>query len=347
MLLKAEPVETRDAFDAIELYYQRGWTDGLPIIPPTADRIQSMLNAASMKPDAIIGGIPERRRIFTGEVVAINAVMAGCLPEYFPLVVTAVSAICDPAFGLHGPTASTHGPAILMIVNGPIAQGIGLNAGENLFGPGNRANATIGRAVRLVLINAGGSGEFDRTTLGHPGKYSYCIAEDENTDWMPLHVQKGFEKTVSTVTVFAAEGPNQINNHGALKGENILLTLADRMSALGTFNMGGHTEMALVVCPEHYRTLNDQGWDKKRIQEFLSQHAVRPISDLKRAGFIEQPLKEGDEQITVKAVQSPEDLLLVVAGGVAGRFSACIPGWAGMDASHSVIKAVRDVTCGS
>jgi hypothetical protein len=346
MFLTSSPVETKDAFDAIELYYQKGWTDGLPIIPPTADRIQSMLNSVSMNPDAIIGSIPERGRAFTAEVAAINAVMAGCLPEYFPVVVSAISAISDPAFGLHGPTASTHGAAILMIVNGPISRTIGLNSGENLFGPGNRANATIGRAVRLVMINAGGGREFDRSTLGNPGKYTYCIAEKEDIDWDPLHVQRGFEKDMSTVTVFAAESPNQVSNHSALNAENILLTLSDRMSALGTFNMGGHTEMAIIICPEHYHTLKDQGWDKAKIREFLHQHAVRPLSDLKKGGFIEQPLKSEDEDVMVRAVHAPEDLLLIVAGGIAGRFSACIPGWANIKACHSVTKAIRDVTGG-
>jgi hypothetical protein len=328
MLLTSSPIETKDAFDAIEHYYQKGWTDGLPIIPPTADRIQAMLNSVSMNPDAIIGSIPERGRTFTAEVAAINAVMAGCLPEYFPVVLSAISAISDPAFGLHGPTASTHGAAILMIVNGPISRAIGLNSGENLFGPGNRANATIGRAVRLVMINAGGGREFDRSTLGHPGKYTYCIAEREEIDWDPLHVQRGFEKGMSAVTVFAAESPNQVGNHSAL-------------------NMGGHTEMAIVICPEHYHTLKDQGWDKAMIREFLHQHAVRPLSDLKKGGFTEQPLKSGDEDVMIRAVHAPEDLLLIVAGGIAGRFSACIPGWANINACRSVTKAVRDVTCGT
>jgi hypothetical protein len=347
MLLKAETIETRDALIAIELFYQKGWTDGLPVIPPTKDRIESMLKMVGMAPDAVIGAIPERGRVFTAEVVAINAVMAGCLPEYFPVVVTAVSAICDSAFGLHGPTASTHGAAILMIVNGPVISGLGLNSGQSVFGPGHRANATIGRAIRLLLINAGGSPEFDRSTLGHPGKYTYCIAENEDTDWLPLHVQRGFDKSVSTVTVLAAEAPNQVNNHTALKAENILLTLADRMTGLGTFNMGGQTEMAVIICPEHYRTLNDQGWGKTRVQEFLFAHAVRPLSDLKRCGYIEKPIEKGDEKIPVRAVQSPDDILLIVAGGVAGRFSACIPGWANMNASRSVTRSLREVTCGT
>ena len=151
---------------------------------------------------------------------------------------------------------------------------------------------------------------------------------------------------MSAVTVFAAEAPNQINNDSASKAENILLTLADRMSALGTFNMGENTEMAIVICPEHYRTLNSQGWDKAMVQEFLYQHAARPVSELKKGGFIEQPLEAGDENTQVRAVQSPEDLLVVMAGGVAGGFSACFPGWADLNASHSVTRAIRDVTCG-
>lgn len=347
MILQAERIETRDALEAIELFYQKGWTDGLPVVPPTEERIRAMLDTVAMEPDAVIGAIPERDRVFTAEVVAINAVMAGCLPEYFPVVAAAVSAITDPAFGLHGPAASTHGAAILLIVNGPVTKQLGINAAENVFGPGNRANATIGRAIGLLLLNAGGSHEFDRATLGHPGKYAYCIAENEDTDWTPLHVQRGFEREVSTVTAFAAEGPNQINNHSSLKAENILLTLADRMSSLGTFNMGGHTEMGVVICPEHYHTLNSQGWDKGKVQEILYEHAVRPLSDLKEGGYIEEPVEDGDQEILVRAVHSPEDILLVVAGGEAGRFSCCIPGWFSLEISRSVTRAMREATGGA
>jgi hypothetical protein len=344
MNLRSSRIETNGPLDAIELFYEKGWTDGLPVIPPTEERIEAMLAAANLEPDTILGAIPERGRVFTAEVVAINAVMAGCLPAYFPVVVTAVSAISDPAFGLHGPTASTHGAAILMIVNGPITERIGLNSGRNAFGPGHRANATIGRAIRLLLINAGGSPEFDRSTLGHPGKYTYCIAENENTDWVPMHVQRGFKAFDSTVTVFASEGPNQFTSK-AQKAENLLLTLADRMSALGTFNMGGHTEMGVVICPEHYQTLNQQGWDKARIQAFLYEHAVRPLSDLKKGGFIEKPIEDGDDTTLVRAVHSPDDILLIVAGGEAGLFSACIPGWFGGNASRSVTKVIQETVC--
>lgn len=343
--LQQEALEATDALEAQELFFRNGWTDGLPVVPPTSNKIEAMLSAVPMEPQTIIGSIPERGSTFSLEVIAVNSVMAGCLPEYFPVIVATVSAICDPDFGLHGPSSSTHGPAILIIVNGPVAHAIGLNHGQNLFGSGNRANACIGRAVRLLLLNAGGVREFDRSTLGHGGKYSYCIAENEKTHWKPLHVQKGFESNVSTVTVFAGEAPNQSQNHAAMKAENILLTLADRMSALGTFNMAGRSEMVIVLCPEHYRTCHGQGWDKERVQQFLQEHAFRTRANLIRGGCLEEELKPSDEEERIHAVKSPDDILLLVAGGEAGRFSACIPGWGSRHYCRSVIRPVHEATC--
>ncbi|WP_174731279.1 hypothetical protein [Mesobacillus harenae] len=342
-MLKAEKVETKDALDAIEYFYQQGWTDGFPIVPPTSDRILAMLASVKMEPDTIVGSIPERERAFTAEVVAINSVIAGCLPGYFPVVMAAVQAITESDFGLHGPSASTHGAAIMIAVNGPIVQQIGLNDSENAFGPGNRANATIGRAIRLLMMNAGGSHEFDRSTLGTPAKYSFCFAEKE-TDWTPLHVQRGFNEEDSTVTVFACEGPNQIQNHGALKGESILRTLADRMTPLGSFNMASETEMAVVICPEHYYHLRREGWTKETVQQFLYEHAVRSVADMKKAGLIEAPIGDGDDLQLKHAVPSPEHLLLMVAGGDAGRFSACMPGWFSYKQSKAVTKSISAAT---
>lgn len=342
-MLRSERIETKDALDAIEYYYQKGWTDGFPVIPPTEERIHDMLKSVNMTADTIVGSIPERGRVFTAELVAINAVMAGCLPGYFPVVMAAVQAITEPEFGLHGPSASTHGAAIMIAVNGPIVKQIGLNDSENAFGPGNRANATIGRSIRLLMINAGGSPEFDRATLGHPGKYSFCFAEKE-TEWTPLHVQRGFNKDESTVTVFACEGPNQIQNHGALKAESILKTLADRMSPLGSFNIAGETEMAVVLCPEHYHHLHKEGWTKESVQQFLYENAVRTVSDMKNGGIIEAPLVEGDDQIYKHAVPSPEHILLMVAGGEAGRFSACMPGWFNFKQSKAITKSIKSST---
>jgi hypothetical protein len=343
MSLQAEKIEMKDALEAIELYFNKGWTDGLPVVPPTEEKIQAMLKSVNMSPDTVVGSIPERGRVFTAEIVAINAVMAGCLPGYFPVVMAVVQAITDPRFGLHGPTASTHGASILIIVNGPISKQIGMNDGKNAFAAGNRANATIGRAIRLLLTNAGGSPEFDRATLGHPGKYSFCFAE-KDSEWTPLHVQRGFKLTESTVTVFACEGPNQIQNHNALKAENILKTLADRMSALGTFNMGSETEMAVTICPEHYNDINKQGWTKESVQKFLYETAKRSVADLKNGGLIEAPIEAGDDLKFKHAVASPDQILLTVAGGDAGRFSACMPGWFSSKQSRSITKPISIAT---
>lgn len=342
-MLTAEKIERKNALEAIEYYYQKGWTDGLPIIPPTEERIYEMLSSVKMEPTTVIGSISERGRVFTAELVAINAVMAGCLPGYFPVVMAAAQAISEPEFGLHGPSASTHGAAIMVAVNGPIAQQIGMNDGSNAFGPGNRANATIGRAIRLLLINAGGSPEFDRSTLGTPAKYSFCFAEKE-TDWNPLHVQRGYKKEESTVTVFACEGPNQIQNHAALKGESILKTMADRMSPLGSFNIASETEMAVVLCPEHYHHLVKEGWTKESIQQFLFEHAVKTLSDMKKGGIIEDPVSPGDDKIIKHAVPTPGQILLMVAGGEAGRFSACMPGWFSYKQSRAVTKSINAAT---
>ena len=341
---KAGRLEFSDAEQARDHYYDRGWTDGLPIIPPTEEKVRAFLEAAQLPSTEILGSIPERNRVFTAEKAAINAVMAGCLPEYFPVVAAAVRAMTQPDFGLHGVTATTAGTAILMIVNGPIIREIGLNSGQNVFGPGHRANATIGRAIRLILLNLGGR-EFDRGTLGNPGKYTYCIAEEEDSRWEPLQVTRGFARESSTVTVFAAEGPNQVQNHGALRPENILLTMADRMRSLGSFNMLGDTEGVVVLCREHYQTLIEGGWQKDRVRQFLYEQACRPLADLKRGGLIEAPIAPADETTLVRAVSSPDHILLIMAGGVAGRFSAFIPGWGGRHMSKAVTWPIEAGTC--
>jgi hypothetical protein len=343
--ISSNRIEINNPLEAIETYYQKGWTDGLPVVPPTEEKVEAFLQTVNLESDFALGAIPERNRVFTVEKVAINAIMAGCLPEYFPVVIAAVQAITDPAFGLHGPTASTAGTAFFVVVNGPIANKIGMNSGQNLLGPGNRANATIGRALRLVMMNIGGSGEFDRSTLGNPGKYSFCIAEDETTEWMPLHVQRGFRQEDSVVTVFAAEAPNQVHNHSALDAERLLLTIADRMRALGSMNLGGHQEYGLIICKEHYNTLQQQGFDKARVQQFLFEQARRPVADLKRFGMIEGEITSKDEEKEALVVPSPEHILLVVGGGEAGRFSACIPGWYASHACQSVSKKI-DVSPG-
>ncbi len=336
--LVSRRIECEDPGHAMEAFFQKGWTDGLPVVPPTEEKVWAFLNAAGLSPEDVLGAIPERNRVFTAEKVAINAVMAGCLPEYFPVVVAAVRAISRPEFGLHGVSASTAGAALLMVVNGPIAKELGMNDGQNLMAPGNRANATIGRALRLVLHNLGGR-EFDRTTLGHPGKYTFCISE-QDSGWEPLHVMRGFSAGTNAVTVFASEGPNQVQNHSALRPESILLTIADRMRALGSFNMGADVEFAVIICPEHHETLIRGGWTKRDVQVFLHEHACRPAADLKRGGLDETPVQPEDEEKMVYAVSDPSRILLVMAGGVAGRFSACMPGWFNRRMSRAVTEPI-------
>ena len=199
-----------DVFGAVEALYELGWTDGLPVLPPTSEKVTEFLDAAGRDGSEIVGELPERRRQITAEKVAANAVMAGCKPEYMPVVLAAAEAMLAPEFNLVGPSSSMGGAATLVIVNGPIVQELGINSRNNLFGPGNRANSTIGRAMRLILMNACAAipGLYDRSVIGHPGKFSYCIAEAETeTHWTPLHVERGFSPDQSAVTLFASESP--------------------------------------------------------------------------------------------------------------------------------------------
>ncbi len=331
----------QDDADAIEFCFQQGWTDGLPVVPPTEARVRGLLDAAGLDPQRQIGFVTHRDVSITAEKVAINAVMAGCRPEYMPVVVAAVEAIADPRWSYHGPGTSTAGAGVLMIVNGPIARALDVNAGDNLFGPGWRANLTIGRAVRLVMRNVCGSipGALDRGTLGHPGKLSYVIAENEaDSPWTPLHVERGFRPDQSTVTVMAAEAPHQFYNQLSPDAEGILTTLADDMRVSG--NVMGQPHYALIIAGEHMRTIAGDGWDKKRIRQFVWERTHNTHAHLKRTGRMAGALLPGDEDKRRPLVATPDDILVVAAGGRAGAFSAYIPGWASAKSSTAVTKEI-------
>ena len=331
-----------DVADAIEFCFQQGWTDGLPVIPPTPDRVVTMLEAARLDAKQEIGFVAHRAVSITAEKVAINAVMAGCKPEYMPVVVAAVEGIADMRFSYHGPGTSTAGAAVLMIVNGPIARALDVNAGDNLFGPGWRANLTIGRAVRLVMRNVCGSipGTLDRGTLGHPGKLSYVIAENEqDSPWTPLHVERGFRREQSTVTVMAAEAPHQFYNQLSNTAEGVLTTLCDDMRISG--NVMGQPHYAIVLAGEHMRTIAGDGWDKKRIRQFVFEHTQNSHAHLKQTQRMSGPLQPGDDIKLRPLVASPDDILVVAAGGRAGAFSVYIPGWSSARNSQAVTKEVR------
>jgi hypothetical protein len=342
MVNAAAEVDVAGWAEAVEAYFERGWTDGLPVVPATAESIRPFLEAAGHAPGDVVLRETTRRRTITADKVAINAVLAGCRPEYMPVILAALEAMADPAFTLHGAITSTGGSATLVVVNGPIRQRLGLNAGGNVFGPGWRANATIGRAIRLITLNCLGAlpGLLDRSTQGHPGKYSYCIAElEEANPWEPLHVTRGLPAGSSAVTVFAAEGPHNVLSHYGETAESVVVALADTMASLGSFSPG---ESFVVLAPEHVQILTRDGWTKTSLREALYKRARRTVADLKRGGKLAGAVQPAEETTWVHRGRGPEDIHLVVAGGGAGGHSAFIPSWSRDRNSLAVTRPIRD-----
>jgi hypothetical protein len=301
-----------------------------------------MLDAAGLAPGDQVAFITTRQAAVTAEKVAVNAVMAGCRPEHMPVVVAAIEGIADPRWAYHGPATSTAGAAVLIIVNGPAARRLGFNSGDNLFGPGWRANATVGRAVRLVMRNVIGTmpGRLDRGTLGHPGKYSYVIAENEvDSPWTPLHVERGLRPEDSAVTVMAALAPHQFYNQLSGTAAGLLTTLCESMRHPG---QAGQPQYCIVLAGEHMRTIAADGWSKAEIRKFVFENTGSSVAHLKRTGRLPGAITPGDETAVRSLVMSPDDLLVVAAGGRAGAFSAYIPGWASRTASQAVTTLVKD-----
>jgi hypothetical protein len=319
------------AWDEIDAHYQeRGWTDGLPIVPPTEPRVRALLAQTPRDPREVVGVLPPRQGEATIDKIAANAVMAGCRPEYFPVVLAAIEALADPLFNLDSVQATTHPVATLLVVNGPIARAIGLQAGYNAFGQGFRANVTIGRAVRLVLMNVGGGlpGSGDRATQGSPAKIAYCVAENEaESPWEPLHVEAGLPAGTSTVTVFGCEGPHNIQDHYSNTALGVLLTVAGAMGQAGSNNLLGRGWPLLSLGPEHAATIAKEGYTKQKVKEFLFEHARYPLARLGREYRQQQIERWGvvDAPDTmVPIVRRPEDLSVIVAGG-AGKHSSWQP----------------------
>ena len=335
---------TGDPASLIEAYFERGWTDGLPVVPPTKTSIAAALAAAGLTGHEILGEIPGRNTVVTADKVAINAVLAGCRPEYAPVVVAAVRGLCHPDFAYHGPASSTGGSAMVVIVNGPIARRIGVNAGNNAFGQGTRANATIGRAVRLVMMNVMNTrpGLLDRATLGNPGKYSFCFAEsDDGHPWEPLQVERGYRREQSTVTVYASNSLYQVYNQLARTPEPLLRCFADALSNLGVSNIIGFSQSLVVFGGEHAELLRESRWSKRQVRDFLVAHARRSVADFKRAGRLPGAVSEADETTWRYIFDDPDDIALVCAGGRAGSWSACLPGW-GKKWTKSVTTLIGD-----
>jgi hypothetical protein len=331
-----------DFQQALDLCYSKGWTDGLPVVPPTESAVRTMLDAVGLEPDAQVAFITNRQAVVTAEKVAINAVMAGCLPEHMPVVLAAIEGIADPRWGYHGPATSTGSAAVLMIVNGPIARRLNFNSGDNLFSPGWRSNATCGRAVRLVMRNVIGTlpGHLDRGTFGHPGRYTYVIAENEaESPWTPLHVERGCRPGDSAVTVMAALAPHQFYNQLSSTAAGVLTTLTDTMRYPGQV---GQPNYCVVLAGEHMRTIAADGWSKADIRKFIFENTTNTIAHFKRTSRLPGTVKPADETATRSLVMTPDDLLVVAAGGRAGSFSCYIPGWASRTSSEAVTVVINE-----
>ena len=334
----------RGGLDELEDMFERGWSDGLPVIPPTRERVEAMLGGRD-RTDSL-GFIPPGHGEATLERVAACAVLAGCKPAYFPLVVAAVEAALDPAFNAHGIAVTTQPAGPIVIVNGPARERVGLNSGMGVLGPGARANMTLGRALRLVLTLTGGAlpGALDRSTLGNPAKLGLCLAENEEASpWEPLHVERGFAPDASTVTVFAADAPLSVSDHRSLTADELAYVLATAAGATWSpFWWPMDYQSLFVVCPEHAALFRAAGWTKARLREAIFEHAVRPARELNR-GETTPYVKAADPEDRVHKWTDADRILIVVAGGEAGRFSAVFGPCGGMGET-AITKEVRWTT---
>jgi hypothetical protein len=338
--LRARQVEVAELEDPHEACFERGWTDGLPVVPPTPERVLRMLQGTSRASDEVVAVVPPNLEPCTVEKVAINAVMAGCLPEYLPVVLAAVEAACTERFNIHGVLATTYFAGPVVIVNGPIARSIGMNSGVNALGQGNRANATIGRALQLVIRNVGGGrpNEVDRATLGQPGKYTFCFAEDETgSPWEPLAVERGCSPGASAVTLFAGEGPRAIVDQHSRTAESLARSFAACLRTVAHPKLLGWPAL-VVVSPEHARVFREASWTRQQLRARLLDLLTISAEELAPGvGGIEEGTPGPAEP---RRKFSDDGLLLVHAGGSAGLFSAVIGGWA-PGGSQPVTQEVR------
>jgi hypothetical protein len=339
-----------DLIAAMEWCYEQGWTDGLPVVPPAVERVKAMLKADSRPPETVIAKHPATALDLSLHAAAVNAVMAGCLPEHFPVLVAAFEAMDRPDFNFHGSTASTGGSAPLLVVSGPYADEIGMNADVNLFGPGNRANSTIGRATRLILRNVFQMipGISDKSTQGNPGKYAFCIAERaRGNPWPLLCEEQGYPAGTSSVTAYAGGGFCNVENHGGNTPEQILRSVADAMANYGCITLG---QSVVVLAPEHMQIVAGGGWTRKRSQEFLFQEAKRSIDGMKSVGKYrdreyDTQHKEVGHALAIEGFvhrgHTPDDILITMGGGDAGGHSCFIPSWSrgrGSLMQHAAIR---------
>jgi len=317
--------------DDIEEMFERGWTDGLPVVPPTQDRVEAMLRGCDGR--VSLGLVPPDLGEATLERVAACAVLAGCRPAYFPVVVAAAQAALDPAFNLHGQAVTTQPAGQLVVVNGPVREAIGLNSGMGALGPGFRANLTIGRALRLLVTLTGGGmpGKLDRSTQGQMGKVAFCVAEDEEVSpWEPLHAERGFQPAQSVVTLIGSDAPLSISDHRSRTPEDLAWVLAWAAASQWSTNWWPLEEPSVfVICPEHAEMFRAAGWTKQRLRQFMFEAVHKPAAELRR-GETTPFVHAAGPATQVPKWASPEAIVLIVAGGEAGRYSAVLGPCTGM-----------------
>ena len=325
-------------------FYMKNLTDGLPVIPPTRSRVNKFLKYSNLNPDEIIAVLPPKRGKATIEKIAINAVMAGCLPNFMPVVEHTVKAVNQNKFNLPAINATTHPVAICTIINGPVSRELEINSGTGCLGPGNIANAAIGRALRLCMINIAGTvtGIGDHATMGSPAKYSYCLAEaEDDSPWKPLHMDRCFNPETSTVTVMAAEAPQNINDHRSTKAIDLLDTIIQTTATAGCNNSHVPGELLIIMGPEHAKIVADDGFDKEDVKRYIHENTMVSVELADRGGrkLEDKWIEDG----MVKLTGSPEDVVLVVAGGP-GKHSMIAHGFGTSSRSVTIPLAFKDGT---
>ncbi len=341
MKLVSTHIDVDTIEEVVETVYAKGWTDGLPVIPPLEPLVKKMLDAIGRDPAEVVGILPPKQGIATIEKIAINCVMAGCKPEYVPVVLAALDAMMDPKFNFNGVQTTTHSVVPLTIVSGPVVKQLGFHYGDCTFGLIERANGAIARAIRLIRWNIGGShaGEMDRTTIGHPGEAAYLIAErPEDNPWESIHVERGFKPEDSCVSVFGCEGPHHTLT-GPGTAEEALNNIASAMATMSNNNMHFGGQLLVVLGPRAALTMDKGGFNRQTIRQYLFEKARLPVKYLKTGIVPTEKATEAElwpvypgadkDDTLVPVVRKPESINLVVSGGwgAGGAFCAVCPGW--------------------
>jgi thiol-disulfide isomerase/thioredoxin len=335
----AEPatrINLADDEDPVEFCF-RHFGDALPVVPPTQQRVAAMLKTCALAPESVIGRIPPCYGEATVEKIAANAVMAGCRPEMMRVLLPLVRAVCDERFNAHGVQATTHFAAPLIMINGPVRQELDFWSKQNVFSNVARANSTLGRALQLILLNLGGARPdgIDMSALGNSGKFSFCIAEnEEESPWEPLHVEKGFQREQSALSLFAAEPPRGVSEHTAQDGETVLRAICSALATVWSYRACLRFEAVVVLCPEHVKTLYRDGLSKQQVRQFLFENTGIPLRYYANNDHGEgTQLVSQYREITIQGepcyqkFRDPEQIQIFVAGGTAGKFSAVLGSW--------------------